>query len=521
MKRIIRRMFSLALAVLIAAASLPMSAEALTYCTMSFDSNGGSGTMGNVQTRSGDFFKLPECGFTPPAGKEFVCWTAPGYSYRNAGSSAYVSEDIVWTARWRSTTVTHRLRINGVYQYVKEGDLVNFSKPADGTVPDNKYFIDFKIIPEMPAEMADYRYYYEDWFLMPASDLWIDYVYGDQESFEVDFTHVWSAGTLPEAFWASFDKAVNQELISKTGGSTTKYDLDGDGDYDLTRNYYNGTIGPIEGTPDTITVSGIKNAPYHTIKFVFKDNTPHSITVIGGKAYIDTAEFVPPGTEIGSDPVTAAPGGTNIVILPDMPEDKRVIGWTTDVEGIGPFTRSAASFGMPTRDITVTAVYSTPLILDLGSGETVSTDADVMAWELRSYLGSSYTSHTAYYIDLDGDGSDDIKTVWYPAESGQDSRAEITAVGSSNLGIYHLYVDSPHKYWPVTFILKDSVRGDVDLDYDVDAADLTALARHVASIESLSSLKAMGNADVTGDEFITAADLTKLARYVAHIIDEL
>ncbi|MBQ2059185.1 MAG: hypothetical protein II488_05365, partial [Firmicutes bacterium] len=137
MKRIIRRMFSLALAVLIAAASLPMSAEALTYCTMSFDSNGGSGTMGDVQARSGDFFKLPECGFTPPAGKEFVCWTAPGYSYRNAGSSAYVSEDIVWTARWRSTTVTHRLRINGVYQYVKEGDLVNFSKPADGTVPDN------------------------------------------------------------------------------------------------------------------------------------------------------------------------------------------------------------------------------------------------------------------------------------------------------------------------------------------------------------------------------------------------
>ena len=65
------------------------------------------------------------------------------------------------------------------------------------------------------------------------------------------------------------------------------------------------------------------------------------------------------------------------------------------------------------------------------------------------------------------------------------------------------------------------LRGDVDLSGTVDAADLTALARHVSNISQLSDPQAIANADVTDDEQISAADLTKLARYVAKIIDEL
>ena len=63
--------------------------------------------------------------------------------------------------------------------------------------------------------------------------------------------------------------------------------------------------------------------------------------------------------------------------------------------------------------------------------------------------------------------------------------------------------------------------GDVNGDGQVDAKDLTALARHVARIETITEPALLKNADVTGDGDVTAADLTKLARYVARIISEL
>jgi hypothetical protein len=64
------------------------------------------------------------------------------------------------------------------------------------------------------------------------------------------------------------------------------------------------------------------------------------------------------------------------------------------------------------------------------------------------------------------------------------------------------------------------VLGDLNLDGDVDAEDLTILARHVAGIEMLTDKTAMDNADVNGDGEIDAEDLTNHARYVAGIITE-
>ena len=61
--------------------------------------------------------------------------------------------------------------------------------------------------------------------------------------------------------------------------------------------------------------------------------------------------------------------------------------------------------------------------------------------------------------------------------------------------------------------------GDLDLDGDVDAEDLTLLARHVGKIEYLTG-QALENADVTGDGMVSAEDLTKHARYVGDIIND-
>lgn len=63
------------------------------------------------------------------------------------------------------------------------------------------------------------------------------------------------------------------------------------------------------------------------------------------------------------------------------------------------------------------------------------------------------------------------------------------------------------------------LKGDLNLDGEVDASDLTLLARHVAKIETVAG-EALDNADVTGDGEVDASDLTMLARFVAKIIDK-
>jgi hypothetical protein len=92
--------------------------------------------------------------------------------------------------------------------------------------------------------------------------------------------------------------------------------------------------------------------------------------------------------------------------------------------------------------------------------------------------------------------------------------AEITSSG----GVYTATVSFENKTYTdkVTVLL-----GDVDLDGDVDSADLTKLARHVAKISVLTDPQALLNADVTMDGETGSNDLTKLARFVAHIIDTM
>ena len=73
----------------------------VTEVTISFDPNGGTGTMQPMKVKSGEEFKLPECTFTPPEGKEFAGWLAvDGYVYP-AGNVANFSIDQTLKATWK------------------------------------------------------------------------------------------------------------------------------------------------------------------------------------------------------------------------------------------------------------------------------------------------------------------------------------------------------------------------------------------------------------------------------------
>ena len=73
--------------------------------TISFDPNGGTGTMQPMKVKSGENFTLPECTFTPPEGKEFAGWLAANGTVYPAGDIAFSTTDTVLKATWKDKEV--------------------------------------------------------------------------------------------------------------------------------------------------------------------------------------------------------------------------------------------------------------------------------------------------------------------------------------------------------------------------------------------------------------------------------
>ena len=69
--------------------------------TITFEPNGGTGTMQPMKVKSGENFTLPECTFTPPEGKEFAGWLAANGTVYPAGDIAFSTTDSVLKATWK------------------------------------------------------------------------------------------------------------------------------------------------------------------------------------------------------------------------------------------------------------------------------------------------------------------------------------------------------------------------------------------------------------------------------------
>ena len=75
----------------------------VTEVTISFDPNGGTGTMQPMKVKSGEEFELPECTFTPPEGKEFAGWLAENGKVYPAGEIVSSVSSSVLKATWKDT----------------------------------------------------------------------------------------------------------------------------------------------------------------------------------------------------------------------------------------------------------------------------------------------------------------------------------------------------------------------------------------------------------------------------------
>jgi len=73
----------------------------LDDCVISFDKNGGTGTMADVRKEVGDKYKLPTCAFTAPSNKRFKEWKIGNTSY-DVGDEITLSESITVKAIWEN-----------------------------------------------------------------------------------------------------------------------------------------------------------------------------------------------------------------------------------------------------------------------------------------------------------------------------------------------------------------------------------------------------------------------------------
>lgn len=76
--------------------------SSVTSYTITFDGNGGSGTMDSVSVTNGTAYNLPECTFAAPANQKFKAWKVGETEYA-VGATITVSGNITVTAVWEDT----------------------------------------------------------------------------------------------------------------------------------------------------------------------------------------------------------------------------------------------------------------------------------------------------------------------------------------------------------------------------------------------------------------------------------
>ena len=77
----------------------------LADCTITFDGNGGSGSMDSVTVKAGANYILPACGFTAPTDQQFKAWEISGTEYK-VGDSYTVNRDTEIKALWKNSVIT-------------------------------------------------------------------------------------------------------------------------------------------------------------------------------------------------------------------------------------------------------------------------------------------------------------------------------------------------------------------------------------------------------------------------------
>ena len=243
------------------------------YITISFDPNGGTGTMKPMRVKAGENYTLPECTFTPPEGREFAGWLAVNGTVYPAGTKVISSYDQSFKATWKdkeAAEITITFEPNGGTgsmqpMKVKSGE--NFTLPeCTFTPPEGKEFAGWLASTGKIFPAGTPSYYYHDDTLKAT---WKDKAEVDVTEMFTDVTKNWA--------YPGIQYCVTHQLMSGVGGNlfapkmTTRaqivqilYNLEGEPKVsgttpftDLTQNWYKDAVlwayqtGVVVGTSAT------------------------------------------------------------------------------------------------------------------------------------------------------------------------------------------------------------------------------------------------------------------------------
>ena len=270
----------------------------LADCTITFDGNGGSGSMGPVTVKAGANYILPECGFTAPADQEFKAWEISGTEYK-VGDSYTVLGDTEIKALWENSVITPTTYT------------VTVSNDGNGTgtaTPSTAVAGTTIILTATPKE----GYHFKEWQVESPAGLVItnNQFTMPNDNVEVKAIFEKDAPPAPTEFIVTFDgnggtpsvgsmTTTNQKLPSLPSASRSgSYSFDG---------WYTKKSGGTKITTDTefpadITVythwtytGGGYNPPvtYYTLHFETGGGSDISSVREAYNAYIDLTQYVP------------------------------------------------------------------------------------------------------------------------------------------------------------------------------------------------------------------------------------
>ena len=276
------------------------TAPVTTY-TVSFNANGGTGTMADVTGVSGEY-TLPANGFTAPAGKQFKAWSVGGVE-KAAGDTITVNANTTVTAIWENIPV-----VTYTVSFAANG--------GTGTMADVTGISGEYTLPE-------------NGFTAPAGKQFKTWSVGGVEKAVGDKITV-TANTTVTAVWEDIPVVTYTVSFDANGGTGSMADVTGvSGEYTLPAN---GFTAPDGKQFKAWSVGGVEKAAGDTITV----NANTTVTAIWEPIPVTTytVSFDANGGSGSMADVTNISGSYTLPACTfTAPSDKQFKGWATSADG--------------------------------------------------------------------------------------------------------------------------------------------------------------------------------------------